>query len=144
MCVDHTMSCKCGSSSASLNFRDEIMPTGVVNNLYCPSCSCDVSHDPGSMLRDNGWIIEYDMDVVRFISSKLPSMELTPAFIFDEGYCTWRGVYPSDHIDSLREREELVALAKINKKKYLEEIKKWGVQRMERLSGEGWRKARGG
>jgi hypothetical protein len=96
------------------------------------------------MLPDNGWVIEYDMDVVRFVSGKLPAAELTPDYIFDEGYCTWRGVYPTDHIDSLRKREELVTLSKINKMKYLEEIKRWGINRMERLAKEGWRKARGG
>ena len=94
------------------------------------------------MLRDNDWIIEYDMDVARFIGQRLPSAAITPDYLFDEGYCTWRGVYPTDHIDSVREREELAKLSKINQRKYLEEFRKWGISRMDRLSKEGWRKAR--
>jgi len=44
------------------------------------------------------------------------------------------GVYPTDHIDSVKEREDLVKLAKINPRKYLEEIKKWGISRMDSFS----------
>ena len=95
------------------------------------------------MLFDNGWIIEYDMDIARFMMQKISrSDEISPGFLFDEGYCTWKGVYPNDHIDSTREREELVKLATTDRKKYFEEFKKWGVNRMERLAQEGWRKAR--
>ena len=141
MCIDHKMTCKCGIHSASFNFKDEVMPVEVIDNLYCPACSGDIKYNSETMLADNGWIIEYDMDVARFMGGKLPHVPITPEFIFDEGYCTWRGVYPADHIDSVREREELVKLAKINPKKYLEEFKKWGSTRMERLADEGWRKA---
>jgi hypothetical protein len=66
---------------------------------------------------------------------------LSPEFLFDEGYCTWRGVYPNDHIDSAREREELLKLAKTDKKRYFDELRTWGNRRMERLAREGWRKA---
>lgn|ERR1700690_2440583 len=142
MCTDHTMTCRCGHNSASFNFKNELMPIDVVSRLYCPKCSGDVSYDASAMLRDNDWIIEYDMEVARFIGQRLPSEAITPDYLFDEGYCTWRGVYPTDHIDSAREREELVKLSKINQKKYLEEFKKWGISRMDRLSKEGWRKAR--
>ena len=142
MCIDHKMTCRCGSKSASFNFKDNLMPVELLNKLYCPACSGDIDVDPDTMLIDNGWIIEYDMDVARFMGTKLPQKEITPDLLFDEGYCTWRGVYPEDHIDSVREREDLVTLAKINPKKYLQEFKKWGIERMERLSQEGWRKAR--
>jgi hypothetical protein len=81
------------------------------------------------------------MDVARFMGQRLPSANITPDYLFDEGYCTWRGVYPTDHQDSLREREELVKLSKIDQRKYLDEFKRWGISRMERLSREGWRKA---
>ena len=141
MCVDHKMMCKCESNSASFNFRDDIMPVEVVNRLYCPRCSGDVSFNADTMLADNGWIIEYDMEIAKFAAGKLPKARISPEFIFDEGYCTWRGVYPSDHIDSVREREELIALSKIHRQKYLDEFRKWGIGRMERLANEGWRKA---
>ena len=42
---------------------------------------------------------------------------------------------------ALREREELVSLSKVNPGKYLEEFKRWGIERIERLAREGWRKA---
>lgn len=144
MCIDHKMMCKCGALTASLNFRDEIMPVEVVNRIFCPQCAADVSFNAENMLRDNDWIIEYDMDVARFMAHKLSGAEITPEYLFDQGYCTWRGVYPTDHIDSVKEREELVKLAKINPRKYLDEIKKWGIDRMERLAQEGWRKAHAG
>jgi hypothetical protein len=135
------MICKCGISSASFNFRDNIMPVEIVSRLYCPNCSGDVSFDAETMLADNGWIIEYDMDIAGFMANKLPKARISPEFLFDEGYCTWRGVYPMDHIDSVKEREELIALSKINRNKYLKEFRKWGINRMERLAQEGWRKA---
>ena len=93
------------------------------------------------MLIDNGWIIEYDMAVARFAGAKLPHREMTPELLFDEGYCTWRGISPTDYVDSARERGDLVKMSKINPKKYLEEFKRWGIERMERLANEGWRKA---
>jgi len=140
MCVEHKIMCVCGNGSASLNFRDEIMPVEVVDRLYCPICSAGVSYEPKSMIKDNDWIIEYDMEIAHFMKQKLPGAEITPDFLFDEGYCTWRGIYPNEHVDTLRERKELLDLAKIDKKKYLEEFKSWGIKRMERLSREGWRK----
>lgn len=142
MCVDHSIKCSCGKSHASFNFKDDILPREVVTDLYCPACSDQVSRDPASMLADNGWIIAYDMDVARFMLQKsAPAHQITPGYLFDEGYCTWRGVTPSDHIDSVREREQLFQLAKTDRKRYFEEIKAWGNNRMERLAREGWRKA---
>ncbi len=142
MCVEHRINCSCGKNHASFNFKDEILPDAVITKLYCPVCSCEVSHDPTTMLADNGWIISYDMDVARFMMQKAaPSHQITPEYLFDEGYCTWRGVTPSDHIDSVREREQLTQLAKTDRKRYFEEIKSWGNNRMARLAREGWRKA---
>ena len=142
MCVDHSKRCSCGKSSASFNFRDDILPYESISTVYCPACSQGVSYDPASMLSDNGWIIEYNMEVARFMmQKKAPAEVVTPEFIFDEGYCTWRGVYPGDHIDSAREREDLLKLAKTDKKRYFEEFSRWGIKRMERLALQGWRKA---
>ncbi|MDA8215960.1 MAG: hypothetical protein M0Z64_11905, partial [Nitrospiraceae bacterium] len=83
------------------------------------------------------------MDIARFQAQKIKTggLNITPEFIFDEGYCTWRGMYPADHIDSTIERAEIVRLAKTDLKKYLEEIRDWANKRMERLAREGWRKA---
>jgi hypothetical protein len=142
MCVDHSKICSCGKSSASFNFRDDILPYETVTTVYCPECSRTVNLDNATMLSDNGWVIDYNMEVARFMmQKKAPASQVTPEFLFDEGYCTWRGVYPGDHIDSAREREELLKLAKTDKKRYFEEFKTWGVKRMERLALAGWRKA---
>ncbi len=142
MCMDHKISCKCGKNSISFNFKDDVLPTEVVNGLYCPECASTVGFDPGTMIDDNGWILDYDMDIARFMAQKIARTEaLTPEFIFDEGYCTWRGVYPNDHIDSAREREDLAKLAKTDPRRYFQEMRNWSNQRMERLAREGWRKA---
>jgi len=141
MCVDYKMRCSCGSNAASFNLKNDVMPFEVVDGLYCPLCSGDVAHDHETMINDNGWIIKYDMDIAVSMAKNFPPGKITPEFIFDEGYCTWRGVYPTDNIDSVKEREEIVKLAKTNPKKYFEEMRLWGNKRMERLAAEGWRKA---
>jgi hypothetical protein len=142
MCVDHSINCLCGKYHASFNFRDEVLPFEVITKLNCPACSQGVSRDKATMLEDNGWIIGFDMDVARFMLQNIaPADMVTPEFIFDEGYCTWRGVTPTDHIDSVKERDALAQLAKIDRKRYFEEIKTWSNKRMDRLAREGWRKA---
>jgi hypothetical protein len=142
MCVDHSINCLCGKYHASFNFRDEVLPFEVITKLNCPACSQGVSRDTATMLDDNGWIIGFDMDVARFMLQNIaPADFVTPEFIFDEGYCTWRGVTPTDHIDSVKERDALAQLAKIDRKRYFEEIKTWSNKRMDRLAREGWRKA---
>ena len=142
--MDHKKTCACSAQTASFNLRDEVMPPEIIDRLYCPQCSSDVVFDSKTMIRDNGWIIDFDMDLARFSGHKLSGAEITPEYLFDQGYCTWRGIYPMDHIDSVKEREELVKLARINTRKYLEEIKKWGIDRMDRLARDGWRKAHAG
>jgi hypothetical protein len=142
MCIEHSINCSCGKSSAGFNFRDEVLPFEVIIKLYCPACSPGTTYNPSTMIADNGWIIEFDMDVARFmLQKKAPARVVTPEFIFDEGYCTWRGVTPSDHIDSVRERNGLLQLAQTDRKRYFEEFKNWSNNRMERLAREGWRKA---
>lgn len=144
MCMDHAIVCKCGRHEASFNLKNEIMPPETIEALYCPECSGEISFNPASMLHDNGWVIHYDMDIAALYSNRLPSGDkgkMSPELLFDEGYITWRGVYPGDHIDSAREREELAKLAKVDPKKYFSEMKTWAVGRMARLKNEGWRKA---
>jgi hypothetical protein len=144
MCMDYKVSCECGKYTASFSFRDNIMPPEVVNRLYCPECASGIEIDPSRMLVDNGWIIEYDMDIARFAARVLPVKELTPEWIFDQGYCTWRGLYPMDYIDSVNERQRITELSRRDPKRYLEELKEWSIKRMDRLRAEGWRKANGG
>ncbi len=142
MCVAHQITCTCGKNSASIHAKDSILSAEVIQRLFCPACSGKVDFDPATMLSDNGWIIEYNMEMARFMMQNIsPAHEVSPGFIFDEGYCTWNGVHPHDIVDSAKERQELVKLAQTDNKKYFEEFKNWGVNRMERLAREGWRKA---
>jgi hypothetical protein len=93
------------------------------------------------MVTDNGWIIRYDMDVAKAVGNGRIATEITPARLFDDGYCTWNGMYPGDHLDSVRERERITAMAKTQPREYLQRLKTWAVERSERLKHEGWRKA---
>lgn len=142
MCVACLKMCSCGAGSASIHFRDNILPDEVVSGLYCPVCSKTVKFDPDSMVYDNGWIIVYNMDVARSAGRGRISHHISPETLFFEGYCTWNGIYPGDHIDSVAERDEIVSLAKTDPKEYIKRLKTWANDRMMRLAGEGWRKAR--
>ena len=144
MCMDHSIHCHCGANTASFQFKDSQLPQEVITGLRCPLCSDGVSFDSRSMLRDNGWVISYNMDVARFLLSHLPEATggITPEFLFDEGYGTWRSVTPTDGVDSVREREQIIQYAKTDPKRYFQELRSWGTSRMARLAQEGWRKAR--
>jgi len=141
MCMAHEMKCTCGSRTVSFHFKDNIMPEQVIKGLYCPTCSNEVTADPLTMVSDNGWMIRYDMEAARFLGAKHIKGEITPGLLFDQGYCSWNGVYPGDHLDSVREREKIIVLAKTNPAEYLRKLKSWAVERMEKLKNEGWRKA---
>ena len=142
MCMAYEMRCKCGDKTASFHFKDNILSEQVIRNLYCPNCSSDIRLNRASMVADNGWVIEYDMDVASFMGQKIHTGTLTPLSIFDEGYCTWNGFYPGDHIESVREREHIAVLAKTDPLRYLNEMKSWANERVKRLQREGWRKAK--
>lgn len=142
MCVAQTFKCVCGAREVSLHFRDNILNKEVVEGIYCPACSVGVKFDKETMISDNAWFIVYNMNIARFMSQKAIDRPITPELIFDEGYCTWNGIYPGDHIDSARERTEIASLAKSDPKAYIKRLASWASERMKRLSQEGWRKAR--
>lgn len=144
MCMEYSKKCECGSREASFHFQDNIMPPEVIGRLYCPDCQRAAEADASALVEDNGWAIEFDMELAAFSASRLPSQlknDLTPSAIFDGGYATWRGVYPGDHIDSAKEREEIVKIAMVNPREYITKLRDWANQRMDRLAREGWRKA---
>lgn len=142
MCMAHERHCSCGERSVSFHFKDNIMPEQVIRDVYCPACSKSVTIDSGTMVTDNGWAIRYDMEAAKLMGDRHIKAEITPALLFDEGFCTWNGVYPGDHIDSVREREKIIALAKTDPMEYLKRLKTWAVERTEKLKHEGWRKAK--
>jgi len=145
--MDYSMRCSCGREEVSLLFRDDLMPPQVIRTIYCPRCSAGAPGegpaDPASSVYDNGWVMEYDMEVARFSASSVPGLgkALSPEAIFDGGYATWRGVYPGEEVQSARERQELAKLARTDPRGYLEKMRHWAIGRMERLRSEGWRKA---
>lgn len=140
MCMAHERMCECGARSVSFHFKDNVLPEQVVQGLFCPACAARVQADPATTVTDNGWIIRYDMEVARAAGSRQIA-HVTPSVLFDDGYCTWNGMYPGDHIDSVREREQITTLAKTDPVEYIKKLKTWAVERMERLKHEGWRKA---
>jgi len=144
MCIEVRKTCCCGNKNVQFHLRDNIMCREVILTLYCPECSEGMSADKEVMLNDNGWIIEYDMELAQFLAvAKLciPPDSVTPAFLFDSGYATWLELYPGERDDILEQRKEIMGLAKTDPQKYLETINSWNIARVERLKADGWRKA---
>jgi len=144
MCLEIRKTCKCGSKTAQFHMRDNIMSQEILTELYCPDCSTEVELNPESMLMDNGWVIEYDMELAKFLAvSKLmvDPDSVRPGFVFDGGYACWQEMYPGEQKDVLEERKEIIALQKEDSTRYLKEISTWNIARIERLKTEGWRKA---
>jgi hypothetical protein len=144
MCMAIEKECKCGKESARLHHLNSILPYETILNVYCPSCSKEVEFKAETMLKDNGWIIEYDMSVAGLYSKKmgLEGTHLTPERIFDEGFCSWQGFTPNDLHRANEEKRELSELAKTDMRRYIETMREWSIRRHERLRQEGWRKAR--
>jgi len=144
MCLEVRKTCKCGSKSAQFHLRDNVMSQEVLVEVYCPKCSGEVELNAETMLMDNGWIIEYDMDLAKFLAvSKLmvDPESVRPGFVFDGGYACWQEMYPGEQQDVLEERKEILALQKQDPSRYLKEISSWNIARIERLKADGWRKA---
>lgn len=144
MCVEVRKQCECGKKEVQFHMRDNIMTSEVVDRLYCPTCSHKADVDNDTMLKDNGWLIEYDMDLARMYAISKLSLDpatVNPEFIFDGGYAAWREMYPGETDDIAGERQKIIATMKDNPKRYLEEINSWSINRINRLKAEGWRKA---
>ena len=143
MCTTYIANCSCGKG-ASFHFTNNVLPEEVVENIYCPEDSKNINFDTSSMINDNGWVIEYNMELAKFVCSKkldVEEDEVTPEFIFDNGYATWKELYPGEQKESLADRLRLKELSKIDPKKYFAEIKDCANSRMKRLKDECWRKA---
>lgn len=144
MCQEVRKTCSCGKKHAQFHLRDNVMGQEVIDRLFCPSCSGNQEFDSVTMVRDNGWIIEYDMDLARMFAITKLSMDPThvnPELIFDEGYVTWREMYPGETVDISDERNKIIALKESDPKEYLAAINSWAVERIQRLKDDGWRKA---
>jgi hypothetical protein len=144
MCMDIRIKCNCGKNLVPFNMRNDIFSQEVVVNLFCPEESENVDFNKNTMINDNGWIIEYDMELAKFLGSRkldISPDEITPEFIFDEGYATWKEIFPGEQEKSKSAREKIMALAKTDPKKYFEELRNWANKRMRDFKEIGWRKA---
>ncbi|HDS17133.1 MAG TPA: hypothetical protein ENN66_11120 [Proteobacteria bacterium] len=143
MCVEIKHQCSGGHQTAQFSNLDNILPAVVINRVYCPQCEDKPVFNEFSMLADNGWLIEYDMELATYLLGKkgIDKKLVTPEYVFDNRYATWQGMSPTDLEESLRERQEIVALAKVDGKKYVETFKSWSISRMKAFAAAGWRKA---
>jgi len=144
MCQASRTDCQCGKHYAVLHFGDNLLPENVVRAVYCPECSGDIELDADSMLMDNGWLIDFEIEGAKLFAPQMgvEAEEVTPEFVFDKGYCTWVGYTPTDQEDSFKEKEAIIELAKTDRARYFQELRDWSINRVRQLSDAGWRKAR--
>lgn len=144
MCHAQTRICACGQGTATLHFGNNVLPENIVKGLYCPHCSQGVEFNSETMLSDNGWIIDFEIEGARLFAHEFPAApeDVTPDFIFDQGFCTWVGFTPTDQRDSYEEKAAIIELAKTDKRRYFQEMKDWSLNRAKRLADKGWRKAK--
>lgn len=144
MCIEVRKSCECGKHQAQFHLRDNIMSKEVLVSLRCPNCAENEKVDETTMLNDNNWVIEYDIELAQFLAAsklQIAPDTVTPAFIFDSGYATWQEMYPGEQQDILEERKDIMELLKTDSTEYLKQINSWNIARVERLKQAGWRKA---
>ena len=143
MCIDVRKTCECGAHTVQFHLRDNIMGPQVICYLYCPACPGNSAFNNESMLCDNEWVIEYDMDMARTILEKklqIDPEEVDPAYIFDKGYACWQEMYPGEQEDIKEDREKIIKLLEQDRNEYLQAMQSWNIERIERLKTAGWRK----
>lgn len=143
MCIDVRKTCECGKHTVQFHLRDNVMMPQVISRLFCPSCPGDQAFDRETMLADNDWTIEYDMDLARGLFVKklqIGEEEVVPEFIFDGGYACWQEMYPGEKEDIKEERQKIMALLQQDKNLYLQTMQSWNIERIEKLKSAGWRK----
>lgn len=143
MCIDVRKTCECGSHTVQFHLRDNIMMPQVIARLFCPSCKGGSSFDTATMLCDNDWIIEYDMELARGLLTKKLQIDLdyvAPEYIFDNGYACWQEMYPGEQKDIKEDREKIIELLQQDRNVYLHAMQNWNIERIERLKSAGWRK----
>ena len=142
MCMQQTRACRCGRRRAYLSFRDNILAPDILTNLYCPECSPEIDWDEVCMVEDCGWVLEYDMAGARFFMTQRGlAGEISPAFLFDEGYLTWQGFSPLDHEVNSELHQRLAPLIKEDMRGYLEALRSQWLEHVTGLKAAGWRKA---
>ena len=143
MCIDVRKTCECGTHTVQFHLRDNIMAPQVISRLFCPSCPGSIAFDQETMLCDNDWIIEYDMELARTMLAKklqIDPEDVAPEFIFDKAYACWQEMYPGEQKDIKEDREKIIELLQQDRNVYLHAMQNWNIERIERLKSAGWRK----
>jgi hypothetical protein len=142
MCQSIRRTCACGKEEAQFMHRDNILPEAILLNLYCPECRSQVNWDVETMTEDCGWVLEYDMDGAKFLFwNKGVVNEITPDFLFEEGYCSWNGMTPQDLAERTRLHAALAPLLKEDRLAYINKLKETMINHAGNLKAAGWRKA---
>ena len=142
MCRNESRFCRCGRNSAALLFRDNLLFPEILLNLYCPQCQDQAVWDGTSMLRDCGWILEYDISGAQALLQQGGIKgKVTPEFIFDEGYLSWQGLSPRDHEVNAQLHRRLAPLIERDLPSYLQSLKSEWLRHVAELKAAGWRKA---
>jgi len=143
MCIDVRKTCECGTHTVQFHLRDNIMAPQVISRLFCPACPGSIAFDQETMLCDNDWIIEYDMELARTMLEKklqIDPEDVAPEFIFDKAYACWQEMYPGEQKDIKEDREKIIELLQQDRNVYLHAMQNWNIERIERLKSAGWRK----
>lgn len=143
MCMDVRKRCECGAHTVQFHLRDNVMVPEVIDRLFCPACPGDRPFDPAAMLYDNGWVIEYDMELACSLAEKKLKRDpetVNPELLFDTGYVCWQEMYPGEQEDIKDERQKIIDLLQQDRQQYLEAMQSWNINRIERLRAQGWRK----
>jgi hypothetical protein len=72
--------------------------------------------------------------------ANIHTADLSPSFIFDQGYASWNGFTPDELDQRLAERRQIIALTAEDMHLYLAEIKRWGSARVKNFREAGWPK----
>lgn len=144
MCQSYRKPCSCGEKTSEIFFGKMVLDEAAVREVYCPKCSAGVALDPASAVRDNGWVLELDSDVLKAFAPRMnmAADAVTAEKVFDEEYVTWVGFSPEDNVLRNKERDEIAQRAGADKKAHFEALKQWALDREKRFYDEGWRKAR--
>lgn len=122
--------------------RDNILPESILVNLYCPECRHQAQWDPETMTEDCGWILEYDIEGARFFFwQKGMTEEITPDYLFEQGYCSWNGLTPQDLAERTRLHADLAPLFQQDRLAYINALKATMLRHVQELKDAGWRKA---
>lgn len=63
--------CECWGQTVSLNFANRDFPKEAVRHIYCPRCSKGIQKKEDCMQEENGWLIEYDPNLLRPASASV-------------------------------------------------------------------------